>query len=159
MDLHAKLSFIATQLSSSVADSAVIRWIRSDLLSIRFITALSEDYANEVRCLGVDVSLGRIGSARIKQVVGYRFHTLRRGDQSSKGHALWASEQHRLSAKGGERSNAKTKRGDKKSVYPTCGGRGHSADICPSSAQQATIAEEDSAPDAMFSRSTTWVMD
>ena len=33
-------------------------------------------------------------------------------------------------------------------VCPTCGGRGHSADICPSSAEQATVAEEDSAPHA-----------
>ena len=51
LELHAKLSSIGTQLSSSVSGAAVIRCIRNDLLSIRFITALTEDYSNEVRSL------------------------------------------------------------------------------------------------------------
>ena len=113
LELHVKLSSIATQLSSSVADAAVIRWIRNDLLSIRFITALTEDYSNEVRNLRVDVSRGRVDSARIKQIVGDRYRTLRRDDKPSRGHALLASERHRSSAKGGEWNNAKAKRGSK----------------------------------------------
>ena len=43
LDLHAKLSSIATQLSSNVTDSSVIRWIRSDLLSMRILMALGDD--------------------------------------------------------------------------------------------------------------------
>ena len=88
LELHAKLSSTATQLSSNVGDSAVIRWIRNDPLSMRFITALNQDYKNEVRTLRVDVLRGRIDSARIEKVVGDRFHTLLRSDKSPKGHVL-----------------------------------------------------------------------
>ena len=118
LELHAKLSSIATLLSANVIDQAVIRWIRNDLLSMRFITALSSDYDNEVRSLRVDVSRGRIDSARIKQVIGDRFHTLQRSDRSTKGHALVASERQRSSARGGERSNGKAKRSNKKPGAP-----------------------------------------